>query len=132
MSNDLSENQYLEQSHFTIPECFQIPLKPVNDTSMDIKKTVSLSSPLITGLPTLPVLSLLSPSQPNSEVKPHKRRVSAGMKMVRQEIERFSKNSTTILTGLKECNVNVVPSFVESDVGVILFIKRSAARRSTM
>ena len=132
MSDDLSESQYLEQSHFTIPECFQIPLKPIDGPAMDIKKTVSLSTPLINGLPPLPVLPSLSQTLPNNGIKPHKKRVSAGMKMVREEIERFTKNSTTILTGLKECNVNMVPSFVESDVGVIVFINRSTARRSTM
>lgn len=42
------------------------------------------------------------------------------MKMVREEIDKFTKNSTTILTGLKNCNVDIVPTTVESDVSVNL------------
>ncbi|KAK8820330.1 hypothetical protein WA577_006395 [Blastocystis sp. JDR] len=111
LSGELKEAQYLQQSRFSIPECFQIPLDPAKE-SIAAKQDASSQIP---ELPVLPVLPSLLSMPPETRVRSHKKRVSAGMKMVREEIDKFTKNSTTILTGLKNCNVDIVPTTVESD-----------------
>ena len=116
MSGELKEAQYLQQSRFSIPECFQIPLDPAKESTA-AKQDASSQIP---ELPVLPVLPSLLSMPPETRVRSHKKRVSAGMKMVREEIDKFTKNSTTILTGLKNCNVDIIPTTVESDVSVNL------------
>lgn len=116
MSEDLKEAQYLQQSRFSIPECYQIPIDP-NQGSTAANQD---QSSLLPELPPIPVFPSLLSMPPEIQVRSHKKRVSAGMKMVREEIDKFTTNSATILSGMKNSNINILPTPVESDVVMMI------------
>lgn len=135
------DEAYLSKKNFTIPSCFQIPLLPTvsdvpnPDTPKATPSQVALDPPTVvrvnvsqSGLDQLenemPMPNLMEESV---EERTGKRRVSAGMKHVRENIDLFVEESTELLSRMKMNHITALPQVAlpqtvqdgrECDVGI--------------
>ena len=141
-----AEGLYVNTSQFNIPDCFQIPLTP-SDAAQPKKTFASGQVVLNPPDPADPA----DPAEPDEteeyiafdplqgdmlqnlivpfEDKAPKKRVSAGMKLVRENIDLFVEESTELLSRMKMYNITSFPQpLVPFDVEVEV-VMRTKSRK---
>ena len=131
----ITEEDYLKKSKFSIPECFQIPTLPETAPTEVVQPTAvpmetSESSAITFVPPVCPDPIHPNTAQPdslksefdkiervNAEKKP-KKRVSAGMKLTRNQIDVFTEEASSILSRINVLNVDTVQLSEQSVVNV--------------
>ena len=122
MSSEHDET-YLNKKNFTIPSCFQIPLlpttaeKPNPETPKPTPSQVALDPPTVVCVDVaqneleqleneMPIPMLMEDS---GEERTGRRRVTAGMKHVRENIDLFVEESTELLSRMKMNHISALP-----------------------
>ena len=100
----MSEDEYIKRCKFSIPDCFQIPTLPEQVVPKPIPAAPSVC-------PEIVVPPSSTPVQPQQDIerKPTKKRVTAGMKLTRNQIDIFTEESSDILSKLTALSVDTVP-----------------------
>ena len=113
----MSEEEYLHSNKFSIPECFQIPMLP----EPIVPKPIPLPSSVYPEIPVPPSVHSVRPKI-DSDRKIIKKRVTAGMKLTRNQIDLFAEESSTILSRISAFSVNTVrlSEVTAGDVGVFV------------
>ena len=137
----ITEEDYLNKSKFSIPECFQIPTLPETVATESVPPntvpTETAESSAITFVPPDPAHPNTAQSDSlkseiekiervTAERKP-KKRVSAGMKLTRNQIDVFAEESSSILSRINVLNVDTVQLSEQSIVNVRPILSSSSS-----